>query len=185
MNSDTRMLYKLIICRMLSRVSFPLTNAQICDYLLDRGYADYFDIQQSLNEMAAEDLITLQTRLNATYYELTDLGKESLDYFGHQIPDLICRDLDEYMRKNRYDLREASSVLTDYTRDPEGGYRTTLTLLEHERKILTISFHTDTEEEAGRVVSRFRKNHSEIYEELYRSLLLSESAADSEEPQEE
>ena len=90
MAQDTMTLYKLIICRMLSLVNFPLSNAQISDYLLDRGYADYIDIQQSLNEMAEEALLTAETRPGTTTYELTELGRESLGYFGRRDHHVIA-----------------------------------------------------------------------------------------------
>ena len=40
-------LYKLIILYMLDRVDFPLTNSQISSFLLDRGYTNYFTLQQA------------------------------------------------------------------------------------------------------------------------------------------
>ena len=35
-------LYKLIILYMLDKVDFPLTNSQISEFVLDKGYTDYF-----------------------------------------------------------------------------------------------------------------------------------------------
>ena len=172
MAQDTLTLYKLIISRMLGLVAFPLTNAQISAYLLDRGYADYFDIQQSLSEMVSEELITVQSTYSTSSYELTRLGEESLRYFGNQIPDVIEKDLETYMREHRYDLRETVSVQTDYTMDPAGGYLATFRLLERGKKAAEIQIHTDTEEEAARAADRFKKRHGEIYEYLYQVLLL-------------
>ena len=35
-------LYKLIILYILNRVDFPLTNAQISEFILEEGYTTYF-----------------------------------------------------------------------------------------------------------------------------------------------
>ena len=175
MSSETFTLYKLIICKMLNRVNFALSNAQICDYLLDRGYASYFDVQQSLNEMVEEELLTVQTRLNTSSYELTPLGRESLEYFGNQIPDVIVRDLDEYMRVNRYHLRETASVRTDYTKDAAGGFRGTVQLIEQDALLLEMKLHADTEDEATHVADRFKRYHKEVYDYLYEVLFIPES----------
>ena len=40
-------LYKLIILYMLDKVDFPLTNSQISEFVLDKGYTDYFKLQQA------------------------------------------------------------------------------------------------------------------------------------------
>ena len=42
-------LYKLIILYMLDKVDFPLTNSQISEFVLDKGYTDYFKLQQALS----------------------------------------------------------------------------------------------------------------------------------------
>ena len=48
--TDALTLYKLIILYMLDRVDFPLTNSQISEFILDKGYTDYFKLQQAISE---------------------------------------------------------------------------------------------------------------------------------------
>ena len=35
-------LYKLIVLYLLKKVNFPLTNAQISEFILEQGYTTYF-----------------------------------------------------------------------------------------------------------------------------------------------
>ena len=44
-------LYKLIVLYMLKKVNFPLTNAQISDFILGQEYTSYFHLQQVLTEI--------------------------------------------------------------------------------------------------------------------------------------
>ena len=44
-------LYKLIILYILNRVDFPLTNAQLSEFILDEGYTTYFKLKQAISEM--------------------------------------------------------------------------------------------------------------------------------------
>ena len=46
-------LYKLIILYMLDKVDFPLTNSQISEFVLDKGYTDYFQLQQNLRTVVS------------------------------------------------------------------------------------------------------------------------------------
>ena len=50
-------LYKLIILYMLDKVDFPLTNSQISEFVLDKGYTDYFKLQQALSELTDGGII--------------------------------------------------------------------------------------------------------------------------------
>ena len=44
--SETQTLYKLIILYILNHVAFPLSNAQLSEFILDKEYTDYFTLQQ-------------------------------------------------------------------------------------------------------------------------------------------
>lgn len=58
-------LYKLMNLYMLKQVNFPLTNAQLSGFFLDREYTTYFTLQQALNELLEAGLIKMQTLHNA------------------------------------------------------------------------------------------------------------------------
>ena len=55
--SETFTLYKLIVLYMLSKVNFPLTNAQISDFILNKGYTTYFKLQQAISELCEAEII--------------------------------------------------------------------------------------------------------------------------------
>ena len=55
--SETFTLYKLIVLYMLSKVDFPLTTAQISEFILDKGYTTFFKLQQALSELKDAELI--------------------------------------------------------------------------------------------------------------------------------
>ena len=64
--TDTIALYKLIILYMLNKVDFPLTTAQISEFILDKGYTSYFKLQEVLSEMQDDGLIKPETTYNRT-----------------------------------------------------------------------------------------------------------------------
>ena len=66
MSQDTLMLYKLMVLYMLNKVDFPLTNSQISEFILDREYTDYFQLQKVLSELT-ETIILLFSRRSTTF----------------------------------------------------------------------------------------------------------------------
>ena len=50
--ADTFTLYKLIILYMLDKISFPLSNAQLSEFILEKEYTDYFTVQSALSELS-------------------------------------------------------------------------------------------------------------------------------------
>ncbi len=61
---------------MLNKVNFPLTNAQISEFILDKEYTNYFTLQQVIGELAEGDLISLKTVGNTSYYHITPQGTD-------------------------------------------------------------------------------------------------------------
>mgnify|MGYP000769552245 CR=1 FL=1 len=57
MNTESIVLYKLIILYMLDRVDFTLTNSQISDFVLTKGYTNYFTLQEAINGLIECDFV--------------------------------------------------------------------------------------------------------------------------------
>lgn len=43
-------LYKLMILFLIKKVDFPLSNSQISEFILDKGYTTYFKLQQAFHD---------------------------------------------------------------------------------------------------------------------------------------
>ena len=43
--------HKLIILHLLQKWEFPVSNSEICQFLLEKNYMDYFSVQQYLAEL--------------------------------------------------------------------------------------------------------------------------------------
>ena len=89
-------LYKLIILHMLEHIDFPLSNAQISDFFLDREYTDYFTIQQVIHDLMDSGLVRTENTHNSTRYIITPAGKETLHFFHDKISPSIEEDIAAY-----------------------------------------------------------------------------------------
>ena len=85
MLAEPMTLYKLMNLYMLHQVNFPLTNAQLSNFFLDREYTTYFTLQQALNELLDAGLVKKETMRNSSRYEITKEGKLHLLLFPDNI----------------------------------------------------------------------------------------------------
>ena len=51
---------------MLDKLDFPLTDGQISEFILDKGYTTYFTLQQAISEMVEAGFIREETTHNRT-----------------------------------------------------------------------------------------------------------------------
>ena len=112
--SVTTILYKLMVLYMLNRVNFTLTNAQMSEFFLNHKYTDYFSFQETISELVEAKLIHVRSNHHASRYEITKDGEETLKYFSHKISPPIMNEIDEYIKENKFKLRNEVGNIADY-----------------------------------------------------------------------
>lgn len=155
---------------MLNRVSFPLTTAQISDFILDKDYTNFLTLQQVINELTETGMISAQTIRNRTHLAITDEGRETLQYFENRISDAIKNDINEYLRKNEFTLRNEVSVLADYYKSTSGEYEARLIAKDRGINLVDITLSVPMEEMASSICDNWHKKNQEIYKYLIEQL---------------
>lgn len=169
--AEAQTLYKLIILSMLDRVDFPLTNAQISDFILTKEYTNYFTLQQVLAELVETDLAEENTVRNSTYYQMTEKGKETLNYFGHMVSAAIHEDMDKYFKDNAIALRDEMSVKADYYENNHEEYSVRLRVMEKDSALIDLTLSVPTEGQANSICDNWKKKNQKLYAYLMQELL--------------
>ena len=170
MNQEPLTLYKLIVLYLLNKVSFPLTMAQVSDLILEKEYTSYLTLQQVINELAQAGLITAKTLVNRTHPQITEEGRNTLSYFENRISDAIKTDIGEYLKKNELEMRNESSIQSNYYKAVNGEFETELTAVDKDVNLVTIRLTVPTEELAISICENWQKNNREIYQYLTTAL---------------
>ncbi len=171
MQSDTFMLYKLMIIYILSRVNFPLTNAQLTAFILEKEYTNYFNIQRALSELIDDSYIDTKTIRNSTLYRITDSGMETLLLFDNMISSGIKEDIEAYLLENKYELQEEVSTQAEFYQVKKGEYAAHLSVVEREASIIDLTLLVPTEEEAASLCNNWKEKSSDVYAYLMSALL--------------
>ena len=168
--SDPLTLYKLIVLYMLNRVSFPLTAAQISDFILTREYTNFLTLQQVIRELTDTGLVDARTVRNRTQLLLTKDGKQTLDFFSQQISTSIRQEIDEYLKENEMELRNEVSILADYYKATSGEYEAHLKAKEGNVTLVDLIISVPVEETAAAICDNWQEKNQEIYQYLIEQL---------------
>ena len=168
--SDPLTLYKLIILSMLNRVDFPLTKAQIGDFILEREYTNFLTLQQAIGELIDAGFVTAKSIRNRTHLILTEDGKQTLSFFGNQISDSIKKDIDEYFRNHELEMRNEVSILADYYKSTSGEYEAHLIAKDKGINLIDLTMSVPLEETAISICDNWQKKNQEIYQYLIEQL---------------
>ncbi|WP_066715389.1 DUF4364 family protein [Clostridium sp. Marseille-P299] len=171
MQAETLMLYKLIVLYILDKVDFPLTNGQLTNFILEKEYTNYFNIQQTINELVDDQYISSETIRNSSLYQITDSGRETLSFFSNTISSVIREEIEEYLKIHKYSLREEVSSLADYYEAKKDEYIAHLRVMERDSAIIDLKLSVPTEKEANLICSNWKNKSSDIYAYVISSLL--------------
>lgn len=155
---------------MLNKVSFPMTTAQISDFILDKEYTNFLTLQQVINEITDAGLISAQSIGNRTHLLLTDEGRETLRFFENRISDAIKHDIDTYFRENEFAIRNEVSILADYYKSTSGEYEAHLVAKDRGIKLVDITLSVPLEEIAASICDNWQQKNEAIYQYLTREL---------------
>ena len=138
-------LYKLIILYMLDKVDFPLTNSQISEFVLDKGYTDFF--------------------------HLTEDGKGTIHLFQDKISKPIQDDIDHFLQTKQYDLKNEVSVKADYMKNAGEEYSVRCQVFENHEPLIDLTLSVPTEKEAAAIALNWQKKNQVVYAWLMSQLL--------------
>ncbi len=170
MLQDPLTLYKLIVLYMLNRVTFPLTTAQISDFILEKEYTNFLTLQQVINELTDAGMISTQSIRNRTHLAITEEGKETLNFFQNRVSDAIKTDINNYFRENEFALRNEVSVLGDYYKSTSGEYEAHLVAKDRGIKLVDVTLSVPTEELAASICDNWQTKNQDIYQYLIKEL---------------
>ena len=156
---------------MLDKVDFPLTNSQISEFILGKGYTTYFKLQQALSELAEAELLREENSHNRTLYHLTEDGAESIHYFKNKISAPIQDDIDNFLREKQYDLKNEVAVKADYYRNTAREYSVRCQVLEGQDPLIDLTLSVPSENEAKSIANNWQRKNQEIYAWLMAQLL--------------
>ena len=166
MTQDPLTLYKLIVLYMLDRVNFPLTKAQVGDFILEREYTNFLTLQQVIAELIDADLVVAKSNRNRTHLVITNEGRATLSFFENRLNDSIKEEIDGFFNANEMEMRNEVSILADYYKSVSGEYEAHLVAKEKDVTVVEIKLSVPDEDTASAICANWHKKNQEIYQYL-------------------
>ena len=170
--ADSFTLNKLIILYTLDKVDFPLTNSQVTEFILEKGYTNYFILQQAINELIDTGLIKVKQIRNSSHYSITTAGVETLGYFGDHISSAIQHDIDDFLKAHKYELRSENETLADYYKKKRHQFIVNCSIKEKGVPLVEIKLNVTAEDQAIAICDNWNKKNADIYSYIISNLLL-------------
>nr|WP_283243805.1 DUF4364 family protein [Bianquea renquensis] len=161
---------KLIVLYLIQKKG-DMTRIDLFDYILFKGYMDYFTLQQYVNELAEAKLICEQKDENRTVYTLYPQGMEILELFKSRIPHSIRMEINEYVQTSRLNSSSMLRIEAEVHQMDDGERRQVqCRVKDYDRTILDFQVNVSSEEEANIIRNNWLKKGMSLYRNLLQDL---------------
>ena len=166
---DNQLSQNKLILLYLIREKENITPAELSDYVLFRGYMDYFSMENYITELLESELI-LRLKLNdKVYYTLHPQGEEVVELFRARIPHSIREDIRAYAQNSF--LHRSPLLETDVKIEPEQDtYMVICRIVDYDQNVLEARVSADTEEAARQIRNDWRQKGMAIYWNLLKEV---------------
>jgi len=155
---------------MLDRVNFPLTKAQVGDFILEKEYTTFLKLQQAISELTDADMVRAKSIRNRTHLEITEEGRQTLGFFENRISSSIREEIDKYFKENEYELKNEVSVLSNYYKSTTGEYEANMIIREKNINLVNLTMSVPTEELAASICDKWETANQDVYNLLVEKL---------------
>ena len=161
---------KLMILYLLKNVSFSLNHENLSNFFLDK-YTTFIKFQEILAELTDTKLIEEYRTKTSMFYKATNDGIEALNSFIKDISTNNKKALDQYIKENKFRLKEASLVKTNYFDNDKGGYKVNLEISENKDETFKIEIDVPTSDAAITICENWKEKAKTLYAHIIKQLL--------------
>ncbi|MBQ3602269.1 MAG: DUF4364 family protein [Clostridia bacterium] len=162
----TRNEIKLLVCYLLSSVDERITRSQLCEIALDKGLANYFEINQAVSDLIENGSVISDFIECEEYLSVTEQGRESTKTLEIQLPRSVREKainaaikmltLAKRKRENKVDVQKLEG----------GGYHVTFSMEE----MMKLTIYVADEMQVETVTNNFYEDPIKLYSGIIASL---------------
>ena len=162
----TRNEIKLLVCYLLSSVDERITRSQLCEIALDKGLANYFEINQAVSDLIENGSVISDFIECEEYLSVTEQGRESTKTLEIQLPRSVREKalnaaikmftLAKRKRENKVDVQKLDG----------GGYHVTFSMEE----MMKLTIYVADEMQVETVTNNFYEDPIKLYSGIIASL---------------
>jgi len=168
---------KLLLLYLVDRMEYPMSRAQITEFVREADLMDYYTLQQTLANMVENNLFetTQENALdnNTTRYAATEEGLTTLEYFEQHIAVEIRQKIKSYVDTNRRKIKKDYEVTATYFPNADNNeFRVKCGVYEDKRALLELFVSVDTRDQAKLIQSNWQDNASGLYRRIIEALTI-------------
>ncbi len=161
---------KLVLLHLFMKMEYPLTNAEITDFVVSLDLMDYFTLQQYLVELVDGGMLEYIKSESDFIYLITTKGIQSLDYFKNRLPNGLIVLINEGVSKYKKQHAVRTKVSCNHSKLSDSEYIVDLSIMENELTLINLKLNVVSNRQAKEICERWENSSSEVYGAIIKML---------------
>lgn len=154
---------KLLLLYIIKKSPYTFSKHQLNEFILEKGYMNYFYLQQYLGELVESELIEVSIIDDESKYIISEKGDLALNYFDGKIPDNMKIELEKEFETNKTSQIRETQVLAEYFPKEDNQYMVNLKLVENDDVLFSMYIDVASIEQAKIVCDKWKQDPDSIY----------------------
>lgn len=165
-DSETLAENRALILYILDKIAKPITNNALFQLVIAIQDINYFYFQQFLLDLLDNQYIIKYTKEEETLYEMTSLGKETLELTNDIIPGIIKLKIDSHIKEDLEMIEDEQSIVAEYIPESETDYTVKCKITENNKTIFELKLFAGSREQAKKLADNWEKNALKLYPKI-------------------
>jgi len=161
---------KTIILFIIDSYNAPIDNGIVTDIFMALDFGDYFSMQQYIDELIENGLISEYNDLKSHKYHITDIGKEAVEGFCPSIPLTVRKKILQTIKDYKKNIENGKLITAMYVKHNDLEHIAELEINEGGAPIMSLKINCGSKEAAMQICSTFKKKPEEIYKKIFEIL---------------
>lgn len=161
---------KLVLLYVFKKIEIPLSSLQVYKIILENNFMNYFILQHSLDELAAQGMLAASRDGDRHVYTITLEGDKMIALFLNKLPAGIKKRIDDSAKTIRKQIRNETLVTADYTPESETEFVVSLGVREDSFPLIDIKMTVGTKKDAMAICRNWKENSTSMYSEIVKNL---------------
>ncbi|MCD2345421.1 DUF4364 family protein [Clostridium guangxiense] len=157
---------KLLLLYILNELKFPISKNQLTEIVLENNFMNYFILQQYILELISSNFIESVEQDGKHRISITSPGINVLNLFSNRLTDEKKLIIDNYLKLNLNNIKNAISVTADYTIENKNSYVVTLKAIESDITLIEVKLNVVSNKQARDLCTKWKNSSSDLYTKI-------------------
>ncbi|MEA3422659.1 MAG: DUF4364 family protein [Bacillota bacterium] len=154
---------RLAILLVLDTFNYPVQKKELVDFIIENNIIQYFEMHELTISLIDNQLILETTIEKKIYYDVTENGRVTLEFFRDRIPTDLQNTIADLVSIKRIPPKINHEVKTHFTKLDNENYEVYLELFENKKSLMKLAINVINKKQAEQIIDKWKNDSEFLY----------------------